>query len=86
LNFLNHAPGITSGGFLYAISDLYFGETDLVTDTIDYIATDQNGLTSTTTRTVIVEAPSIVPSDDASSTPPSSDDAGTTTSATSTSS
>jgi hypothetical protein len=26
------------------------------TDTIDYVATDTNGLTSTTTRTVIVEA------------------------------
>jgi hypothetical protein len=41
------------------------------TDTIDYVATDQSGLTSTTTRTVIVEAadaPSIVPTDDASST------------------
>jgi len=25
------------------------------TDTIDYLATDQNGLTSTTTRTVIIE-------------------------------
>jgi Domain of unknown function (DUF5011) len=41
----------------------------LATDTIDYIATDQSGLTSTTTRTVIVEAaPSIVPTDNASST------------------
>jgi hypothetical protein len=39
------------------------------TDTIDYVATDQNGLTSTSTRTVIVEAPSIVPTGDASTTP-----------------
>jgi len=38
------------------------------TDTIDYVATDQNGLTSTSTRAVIIEAPSIVPADDASST------------------
>ena len=38
------------------------------TDTIDYVVTDQNGLTSTTTRTVIIEAPSIAPSDHASST------------------
>jgi hypothetical protein len=38
------------------------------TDTIDYVVTDQNGLTSTSTRTVIVEAPSITPSDDATST------------------
>ena len=41
------------------------------TDTIDYIATDQNGLAATSTRTVIVEpaaAPSIVPSADASTT------------------
>jgi hypothetical protein len=62
------------------------------TDTIDYIATDQNGLTSTTTRTIIiqpVEAPSIVPPDDpgvgdtASSTPTSSN---ATTTATTTSS
>jgi hypothetical protein len=32
------------------------------TNTIAYVATDQNGLTSTTTRTVIIEAaPSNVP-------------------------
>ena len=43
----------------------------VATDTIDYVATDQSGLTSTTTRTVIIEAadaPSIVPSDAASTT------------------
>ena len=36
----------------------------VATDSIQYVATDQNGLTSTTTRTVIIEAadaPSIVP-------------------------
>jgi hypothetical protein len=41
------------------------------TDTIDYVAADQNALTSTSTRTVIVEAadaPSTVPSADASTT------------------
>jgi hypothetical protein len=37
------------------------------TDTIDYVATDSQGLTSTSTRGVIIQAaPSIVPSDDAS--------------------
>jgi hypothetical protein len=41
------------------------------TDTIDYVAANQNALTSTSTRTVIVEAadpPSTVPSADASTT------------------
>ena len=38
------------------------------TDTIDYVATDQSGLAATSTRTVIVESPSIVPTDDASTT------------------
>jgi hypothetical protein len=38
------------------------------TDTIDYVVTDQNSLTSTSSRTVIIESPSIVPTDDASST------------------
>jgi Domain of unknown function (DUF5011) len=39
------------------------------TDTIDYVATDQNGLASTSTRTVIIQAaPSIVPTDGASTT------------------
>ncbi len=36
------------------------------TDTISYVATDQSGLTATSTRTVIIEAPSIVPTDAAS--------------------
>jgi hypothetical protein len=40
----------------------------VATDTIDYVATDQNGLAATSTRTVIVEAPSVVPTDDASTT------------------
>jgi Domain of unknown function (DUF5011) len=55
--------------------------TQAATDTIAYVATDSAGLTSTSTRTVIVEpdsaesptgvlieSPSIVPTDDASST------------------
>jgi hypothetical protein len=42
------------------------------TDTIDYVATDQNGLSSTSTRTVVVEAPSIIPTADASTTATSS--------------
>jgi hypothetical protein len=51
------------------------------TDTIDYVATDQNGLTSTSTRTVIIEGPSIAPTDDASSSP---EETATTTDATTT--
>jgi hypothetical protein len=38
------------------------------TDTIDYVATDQSGLTSTSTRTVVIEAPSSTSSDAATST------------------
>jgi hypothetical protein len=38
------------------------------TDTIDYVATDQSGNASTSTRTVIIESPSIVPTDGASTT------------------
>jgi hypothetical protein len=39
------------------------------TDTIDYVTTDSAGLTSTSTRTVIVEAAlSIIPTDAASTT------------------
>ena len=56
------------------------------TDTIDYVVTDQNGLTSTSTRTVFVEAPSVVPTGAASSTATTNDAAGTTTTATSSSS
>ena len=41
----------------------------VATDTIDYVATDQDGLTATSTRTVLIEAsPSIVPADDMSAT------------------
>jgi Domain of unknown function (DUF5011) len=41
----------------------------VATDTIDYVVTDGQGLTSTSTRTVLIQAvPSIVPTDDASTT------------------
>jgi hypothetical protein len=40
--------------------------TQAATDTINYVATDQFGLTATSTRMVVIEAPSIVPSADAS--------------------
>jgi hypothetical protein len=49
-------------------SNIVLDTTQAATDTIDYVATDQNGLTATSTRTVIIEAPSIVPTDDASTT------------------
>ena len=38
------------------------------TDTINYVVTDENGLSATSTRTVIIEAPSIVPTSEASTT------------------
>ena len=56
------------------------------TDTIDYVATDQNGLTSTSTRTVIVEAPAndnqatTTPAND-NSPPPAATSTGATTTA-----
>jgi hypothetical protein len=46
--------------------------TAILSQFLAYVATDSAGLTSTTTRTVIIEAPSIVPSDDASTTPATS--------------
>jgi len=49
-------------------SNIVIDTSQAATDTIDYVATDQSGLTSTSTRTVIIEpaiAPSIIPSDDA---------------------
>jgi len=42
--------------------------TTAATGTIAYVVTDNTGLTATSTRTVIIEAPSIVPTDDASTT------------------
>jgi Chaperone of endosialidase/Domain of unknown function (DUF5011) len=52
------------------------------TDTIDYVATDQNGLTSTSTRTVIIEAPAN--DNQATSTPANDNTPPPTSSATST--
>jgi hypothetical protein len=52
----------------------------VATDTIDYVATDQAGNTATSTRTVFIEAPSIVPNDDATATPSPILPADTTTS------
>jgi hypothetical protein len=48
------------------------------TDTIDYVVTDQDGLTSTSTRTVVIEAPSIIWTDDASPMTATTTDATTT--------
>ena len=39
------------------MSDIVLDTSTTTTDTIDYVVADQNGLTSTSTRTVIVEAP-----------------------------
>jgi hypothetical protein len=61
-------------------SNIAIDTTQPATDSIDYVATDQSGLTSTSTRTIIIESPSIIPTNSASTT------AATTTQATSTSS
>ena len=37
------------------MSDIVLDTSTTTTDTIDYVAADQNGLTSTSTRTVIIE-------------------------------
>jgi hypothetical protein len=52
-------------------SNIVIDTSQVATDTIQYVATDQNGLTATSTRTVIIEpaeAPSIIPTAVASST------------------
>jgi len=64
--------------------------TQAATDTIAYVVADQNGLTSTSTRTVIIQAPQAANDNQASSTPPAANDntppsEGTSTAATSTS-
>ena len=41
------------------MSDIVLDTSTTTTDTIDYVATDQNGLTSTSTRTVIIELPTV---------------------------
>jgi hypothetical protein len=40
-----------------AVSPVQIDTSAAATDTVQYVATDQNGLTSTSTRTVIIEAP-----------------------------
>jgi hypothetical protein len=51
------------------VSSIAIDTSQVATDTVQYVATDTNGLTATSTRTVIIEAsPSIVPTDDASTT------------------
>jgi hypothetical protein len=60
--------GITTYVNGTAMSPVQLDTTEAATDTIDYVATDQSGLTATSTRTVIIEAsPSIVPTNNASS-------------------
>jgi hypothetical protein len=55
------------------VSNIVIDTTEVATDTIDYVARDTWGNTSTSTRTVIIEAnPSIVPTNEASTTPASS--------------
>jgi Bacterial surface protein, Ig-like domain len=52
-------------------SNIVIDTSSATTDTIDYVATDSSGVTSTSTRTVIIKAanaPSIIPTDDASTT------------------
>ena len=56
-------------------SNIVIDTTQAATDTIDYVATNQSGLTSTSTRTVIIEAPS---------SPAASNSTATTTDATTT--
>jgi hypothetical protein len=59
MTYVNGAP----------MSPVQIDTSTVATDTIDYVATDSAGLTSTSTRTVIIEAadaPSIVPAATAS--------------------
>jgi hypothetical protein len=62
------------------VSNIQLDTSAAATDTIDYVVTDQNGLSSTSTRTVIVEAAN----DNQASSSPANDNAGSTTLATST--
>jgi hypothetical protein len=45
-----------------AVNSMQIDTSTVATDTIDYVATDQTGLASTSTRTVIVRAPDSAPS------------------------
>jgi hypothetical protein len=38
------------------VSNIVIDTSELATDTIDYVATDDGGLTATSTRTVLIEA------------------------------
>ena len=49
-------------------SNIVIDTSQAATDTIDYVATDQTGLTSTSTRTVIIEAPASASANDIAST------------------
>jgi Domain of unknown function (DUF5011) len=51
------------------VSDIVIDTTQVATDTVQYVATDPNGLTATSTRTVIIEALSPPPPPVASSAP-----------------
>jgi hypothetical protein len=51
------------------VSNIVPDTTQAATDTIDYVVTDQNCLTSTTTRTIIVSAPQAANDNQASTTP-----------------
>jgi hypothetical protein len=62
------------------VSNIVLDTSAEATDTIDYVAADQTGLTSTSTRTIIIEPAQI--SEPFS--PPATPDATTTTAATST--
>jgi hypothetical protein len=65
---------IGRGGALQTTSndasrDILIDTSQAATDTIDYVATDTWGNTSTSTRTVIIEAnPSIIPTNEATTT------------------
>jgi hypothetical protein len=53
------------------VSDIVLDTTEAATDTVQYVATDPNGLSATSTRTIIVDpatAPSLVPDYNASTT------------------
>jgi hypothetical protein len=53
------------------VSNIVIDSSQVATDTIDYVATDSAGLTSTSTRIVLIEAlaiPSVVPMNNASTT------------------
>ncbi len=69
--FVNGAP----------MSPVQIDTTQAATDTIDYVVTDQSGLTATSTRTVIIQAAN---DNQASSTPANDNAAASTTNATST--